>query len=572
MAFPYINQLYAGLNPNDATVNQWIAKTQAPPVAAPSMGPPVGTIVMPGQPVNVNAPTLMGVPAQFQAKPAPLPQPPAPMPVVQTQGQMVASGPPAPQGPVTQTQDATVGLSVAPLQYGVINTPGRAAGELNTMGPNQERLLTKAAGTEGNAQVNAAERVATAMVAQQAPLDERAQYMAALAEREARDQTGRNEQNRQRLEDYEREAKELREMKVDPDQAVSGTQQAVHGVGAFMGTLFDALAASKGGHGNASAIVSDSYKNRQAMGMQAQQQNITNRRGYLEALRNVMQAQRETQGDQVASNQRQAALMREATGAHLDQAGVGVAMQEALARGDVAQAQILAGLDRTKASKQVYIPASGGGQVVTWKDPATGVMMQGTRKEFQSYVTDMSKDVRGAGLGIARDTAKADADGKGKKEEDFAKRFVPVAGHPNGGYMTNSAEEGKDHREARLASAKFKQTIEEMKRIRGEISNAALVGHKVGIDSDRMKKLQALQGTAVGEFNKMNKLGALDKGTIDIINQTMGDPTGFKSPTANYDAIIERLDADLDAQARSATGYVRPQIQQAAPSFKPVGK
>ena len=119
-----------------------------------------------------------------------------------------------------------MGLSAAPIQYGVVNSPGRAAGGFNTMGPNQERLLTKAAGTEGNAQTAAAERVATAMVAQQAPLDERAQYLTALAQREAQDQTGRNEQNRQRIEDYEREAQAFRDMKVDPDSAVSDRQKA----------------------------------------------------------------------------------------------------------------------------------------------------------------------------------------------------------------------------------------------------------------------------------------------------------------------------------------------------------
>ena len=568
MAFPFLNQVYAGLNPNDATVNQWVANVNAAPKPVVDGTLPPGAIVMPGQPVNVNAPALAGVPAQFQAQPAPV-RVPAPPPQVPQPAPQMAANAPAPQAQGPQTQDLSVGLSAAPIQYGVINSPGRAAGELNTMGPNQERFAGQAASTIGNAETSAAERVATAMVAQQAPLDERAQYLTALAQREAQDQTGRNEQNRQRIEDYEREAQAFRDMKVDPDSAVSDRQKAALGIGGFVTALMDAFTS---GRTNTHGAIREAFQESKAQGIQAQQQNITNRRAYLDSVRNAMQAQREMQGDQVASTQRQAQLMKEATGAHLDQAGIGVAMSEALARGDLAQAQALSKLYQQQAAAQRYIPASGGSQMMWYRDPETGVMMQGSRKEIQSAILERSKDIRGAGLGIARDAAKADAEGKGKKEEDFIKRWVPSpTGGPGQLYPTEA--EAKKAREGFQAAAKALETMDKAKALTNEMGVAGRAWDKVVPGgSAKGEQLRSLQGQAILALKDSENMGTLDTQAERMGQKVTGDFTKLFNPTATMDAYRQSVWDQLKRQERYNAGSVRPDIGTAAPSFKPVGK
>jgi hypothetical protein len=194
------------------------------------------------------------------------------------------------------------------------------------------------------------------------------------------------------------------------------------------------------------------------------------------------------------------------------------------------------------------------------------------RKEFNAHIKDVSKDIRGAGLGIARDTAKADADSKGKRGEDMEKRFVPSPYHPHGGYYAATEGEAKDHREAMLASSQFKESLQKLSKLRDEVSALELAGAKANIRSAKIKELQSLQGQATVQFGKMNKLGSFDNGLRDLAQGVLGGSTDFSSPVPQYNSLIERIDSAMAAQARANTGYMRPQIQQAAPSFKPVGK
>lgn len=537
MAFPFLNQVYAGLNPNDATVNQWVANVNAAPkpVVDGTLAP--GAIVMPGQPVNVNAPALAGVPAQFQAQPAPV-RVPAPPPQVPQPAPQMAANAPAPQAQGPQTQDLSVGLSAAPIQYGVINTPGRAAGELNTMGPNQEMLLTKAAGTEGNAQTAAAERVATAMVAQQAPLDERAQYLTALAEREAQDQTGRNEQNRQRIEDYEREAQAFRDMKVDPDSAVSDRQKAALGVGGFVTALMDAFTS---GRTNTHSAIRDAFQESKAQGIQAQQQNIANRRTYLDSVRNAMQAQREMQGDQVASTQRQAQLMKEATGAHLDQAGIGVAMSEALARGDLAQAQALSKLYQQQAAAQRYIPASGGGRMYQVK-LANGAVLNMSEKEFNAYAKDNEKGTIETGQKIAVNAAEAKAKGAGKDDEA---RIVDLG---NGQfYKARTTEEAIKLDEQRRALEQRQGAIMGVKEARKQVGFLDRVANNMTFGAIEPKSIANLdaRSKALVEAEAKRSGGVVTESDREGAKLRVGDQTSF-SPFKSNQERLNAVQAEID--------------------------
>lgn len=537
MAFPFLNQVYAGLNPNDATVNQWVANVNAAPKPVVDGTLPPGAIVMPGQPVNVNAPALAGVPAQFQAQPAPV-RVPAPPPQVPQPAPQMAANAPATQAQGPQTQDLSVGLSAAPIQYGVVNSPGRAAGELNTMGPNQERLLTKAAGTEGNAQTAAAERVATAMVAQQAPLDERAQYLTALAQREAQDQTGRNEQNRQRIEDYEREAQAFRDMKVDPDSAVSDRQKAALGVGGFITALMDAFTS---GRTNTHGAIREAFQESKAQGIQAQQQNIANRRAYLDSVRNAMQAQREMQGDQVASTQRQAQLMKEATGAHLDQAGIGVAMSEALARGDLAQAQALSKLYQQQAAAQRYIPASGGGRMYQVK-LANGAVLNMSEKEFNAYAKDNEKGTIETGQKIAVNAAEAKAKGAGKDDEA---RIVDLG---NGQfYKARTTEEAIKLDEQRRALEQRQGAIMGVKEARKQVGFLDRVANNMTFGAIEPKSIANLdaRSKALVEAEAKRSGGVVTESDREGAKLRVGDQTSF-SPFKSNQERLNAVQAEID--------------------------
>lgn len=564
--FGYLNQVYMARNPNASYAPEEPMVSAAPPMIGPPAPPP-----MIGPPAPVAGP-------QFSAMPAPGPvasvMPPAPPPVMPPDTNYVAMSASQQQAPVPQgppqgqaSQDISVGVSAAPIQYQAVRTPGHGPGNLNTMTPEKLAFDQQSAKLEYGAAGRTADRVSGAMGEQQAPLDERAQYMTELAERESRDQGGRNEQNRQRLEDYDREAKELRDMKPDPGAYMKSGQ----GIMDMIATVFGGVGQGymrRAGDMNAENTGAKMAASNRARFDAQQGQAVANKRGYLEDVRRSMLAQRDMQNDQVASNQRAAGLRKEATGAKLDKAGIGVAIQEAVSRGDMGQAQALMKLAERQAAEQHYVAAQGGGEVVFWKDPETGVMMQGSRKEFQADVKDRSKGIRETGQKIAVNAAEADAKGKadGKAANDQEKRFVPT-GTGGQGYLAGSAEEAKEHREGRAAAATYTETLQKMQKLRGEIGAHELGLAKTGIKTDKVKELEALQGVATGQFNKMNKFGALDKGTVELIDRTMGNATDFANPTARYKMLIDGVNADLESKSRASAGFVRPSMPS---SFKPV--
>ena len=190
-----------GLNPNDATVNQWVVNVNAAPKPVVDGTLPPGAIVMPGQPVNVNARALAGVIAQPRRS-----RPRSVCPLLRRCRNPHRKWLPVACDASKARKRRTCLWALPPsIQYGVVNLQV-AAGEPNTTGPNQERLLTKAAGTEGNAQTAAAERVATAMFSSRRRLMSAHSTLTASLNVRYRTRPAGTSKNRQRIEDYEREA------------------------------------------------------------------------------------------------------------------------------------------------------------------------------------------------------------------------------------------------------------------------------------------------------------------------------------------------------------------------------
>lgn len=566
-----------GQTPEDDTVNKWIANANAPqPQPAPVVAQP---------PPVVSNPDVAQMIAKASVAPAVQPVqggtmfggvPGVPIvPVTYKQADRgaaavarhttpatttsapsgAASGPVLPASSGSQSKDASVGLSVAPLEYGVVNTPGSPGGEVDMVGPKAHRIEIGATNLRSDAALDLAHANAVAAANEAALYPERAKYYADLAEKEARDQGGRDEQNRQRLEDIDRETKELRDIKVDPDRYKANAGNAVAG---FMAAVLGgALAPGNGGRN----VGLEDFRAKERQDINLQQDEIQQKRGYIDQVRQAIRDQREMQGDQVASGQRRTQLANASFESQVRQAMLEGQVGKDIATGNANSADVKAARMDQNAARIRNVQPTGGGQKYVVKDPATGATMVMDAKEFNAHVKDVSKDIRTTGLGITRDGAKADSESKGKKEEDMSKRLVPRA--DGSSYYAATAEEAKAHREADLAAAQLKGAVQEMKALRNKLGAADVSGY----NTEDARTIKSLQAQASVSFGKMKGLGTYDSGMERLAEQIFGDPTGLRSPVTNYDALIGRIDADAAARARSAEGPLRPNMPA---SFKVV--
>lgn len=562
-----------GQTPEDDTVNGWIANANKPVAPSPAVTAPPPIVSNPdvaqmiakasAEPVGT-APqsTMFGVPGTpvtyRQADRGPSAPVSHALPATIKPSGVATVGAPQ-QDPGSQSKDASVGLSVAPLQYGVVNTPGSPGGEVDMVGPKAHRIELAATNMRSDAVQEMAHANAVAAANEAALYPERAKYYADLAEKESRDQGGRNEQNRQRLEDLDAETKALREMKVDPYRRMKNGETIVDTIATMFGGIGQAFLRRAGydvpnaGFEIARQHASDDIA--------SQRDDIANKKSYLDQVRQAIRDQREMQGDQVASAQRGAQLSNASFESQVRQAMLEGQVGKDIATGNANSADVLAARMDQNAARIRNVQPTGGGQKYVVKDPATGATMVMDAKEFNAHVKDVSKDIRTTGLGITRDGAKADSENKGKKEEDMSKRLVPRA--DGSSYYAATAEEAKAHREADLAAAQLKGAVQEMKAIRGNLGAADVSG----LNTEDARRIKSLQAQAAVSFGKMKGLGTYDSGMERLAEQIFGDPTGMRSPVANYDALIGRIDADAAARARSAEGPLRPNMPA---SFKVV--
>lgn len=568
---PFLNQVYAGLNAPAAVNNYFKPRDTAPAatVAAPQPplpawqqglmnDAPVTATALPVQQQPVVIPVAASVPGvnpflasalgpvTTVAATAPSSRPEPPPHIDETahphlQGQMASFHQPS-SSPVQASQDISVGVSTAPLRYEAFATSGRAAGELNTMGPEQKGFLTKAAGVEGNAATAAGANVASAMTAQQAPLADRAQYLTALAQREARDQGGRTEQNRQMLEDYEREAKELRDMKPDPFAYQKSGQGVLDGIAAVFGGIGQGFLRRSGDVNaqNTGALMAQGNRAR----FDAQQnQAIGQKQAYLQSIMQARAALRDTQNDQIASNQRAAGLRKEATGAQFDQAGIGVAMAEALSRGDIAQAQALSKLYQQQAAAMRYVPASGGGRVYQVK-LANGAVLNMSEKEFNAYAKDNEKGTIETGQKIAVDSAKAHAEAKGNGKDDEA-RIVDLG---NGQfYKARTTEEAIKLDEQRRALEQRQGAIMGVKEARGQVGFLDRVANNMTFGLIEPKSVANLdaRSKALVEAEAKRSGGVVTESDREGAKLRVGDQTSF-SPFKSNQERLNSVQAEID--------------------------
>ena len=407
---PWLNQLYAGLNaPNDATVNQWIANTQAPaPVVSQPAAPPAGTIIMPGRPVDPNAPVLAGVPTQFQAQPAPLPQPapaapPAGAPI---QGQPVgmgASGPTPPQGvDASVSYNPTTGRDLATFR-----APG---GEQSRLSPAQKKLMSEAAYARGGEAVGAADEMRMAMASpQSAYLNRVNQLMDMQDEARMREKSHQGARDL-RLNQLDEETDKLAAMKVDPERYKSDLGNAASG---FMAAILGG-ALAKGGPNRGL----EDFRAKEDRDIRAQLNDQQQQAGKVANLRETLQQSEAGNQAGNAAMQNVQALAQHAGELESRAAAIDVDMAKAKADGDMAKVQELAALREKYASALVRV---GGGNTHMVQLP-TGAIVPMSDAQYLNYRLKENEEIQKTGGELAKETVKAREAKDGK--DDIRDRIV----------------------------------------------------------------------------------------------------------------------------------------------------
>lgn len=153
----------------------------------------------------------------------------------------------------------------------------------------------------------------------------------------------------------------------------------------------------------------------------------------------------------------------------------------------------------------------------------------------------------------------------GKERKEAADKFVPTG--PGGqGYEAASAEEAKDLRAAYAGTTNALNLIDRIKRTREDtwVTTKAL-----GLPTKNMSSLETDFGLLMGEVNKAEKFGALDKGATDVIKGIIGSPTSWgPGGEAKLEAARAFLESQTAARAmsqgRTVTGQSTKEV--AAPA------
>lgn len=129
----------------------------------------------------------------------------------------------------------------------------------------------------------------------------------------------------------------------------------------------------------------------------------------------------------------------------------------------------------------------------------------------------------------------------GKRAAELQSRYVPSLG-----MVAGSSKQADDLNEGLAAVDRTKQVLGEMKRLR-------LEGATGGFGADAAR-YDALRTDAIASSNRAAKLGALDRGTLDLLEKSIPESALFSSDAkaaAKLDAASQALDVGRAAQIRN---------------------
>lgn len=152
-----------------------------------------------------------------------------------------------------------------------------------------------------------------------------------------------------------------------------------------------------------------------------------------------------------------------------------------------------------------------------------------------------------------RKDRETDAKGKGELSE----RFVPTG--PNGqGYLAPTKEEAKEDREKRESIADLQGTVRAIQDERKNLTFADRLLKPLGYQTDRIRSLDAMGAQATVKVNKAGGTGALDAGSLPLIQAQVGNASGtglLTDPTARLRALDESLSRSLSNSESGHRGY-----------------
>ena len=137
---------------------------------------------------------------------------------------------------------------------------------------------------------------------------------------------------------------------------------------------------------------------------------------------------------------------------------------------------------------------------------------------------------------VRKERAKAEAKGS----DDREKRWVPTSSTGKG-YYAPTEKEGAEHREIQASTQEVLDLVDRIRSTSGKLGYTGRVAASAGVRTSDTKKVEADSVALIGALNRMNKFGALDKGTQSLLERMTGDPLSIVGNEAQLDVI--RLNA-----------------------------
>lgn len=439
--------------------------------------------------------------------------------------------------------ESSVSLSAQPFNYIGVQTAGRGAREIDTMGPKAKGLVNAAYDARG-------EGADQAMAEKLRDGAEREAYFGAKAN-ELADQA----EAMQRVQ-AERAAELDRlhgEMKADADQVAQQRIDFGKGIG---DTNLNLLAIALGGfmmRRNGGRNVGLEMVN-QKIDQSVAAQKFAHDAGLkgFDAKQSAYKMALEKYGNEDAARQMARVYMLDKYAADADRIASASNDADVKARNAEFQATVQSERDMTFAKALQFVQASGGGRIFI--DPRTGLRY--TENELKHKVDAQEMKTLETGLDMTKEGYKAKAEA-GKKAGDT---FVSTG--PDGqGYNARDVAQAKEADERHQMAAKTLDLLNQAEELRRGATKTDLASVKAGFPTERMKKLAALNQQAILTNSKAMGAGTLDKGNQEVQMGILGDWTGVKDPTPNIQILKDRLQRETNI-ADAGNNKTIPKVPQ----------
>lgn len=358
----------------------------------------------------------------------------------------------------------------------------------------------------------------------------------------------RDQEMKARADDFDKQAKALSAEKLDPGRFWA-TKSAPQKIATFVSiALGGFLAGARGGENMAMKQVNEEIER----DIKAQETSFHIKRAGLDASQTAygQAVQRYNSTDAARSFARAAALDSVAAEIQRQQAqNKGVESQN---RADAALAELAQQRAQQIQQGIAFVQPSATGptyNVANRLGPQTAAQVNAQIAAEEERGFKLSEIDRKAQGEAGKDSAKGAADRE--------KRWVPTSSTGKG-YYAPTEKEGSEHREVQASTQEVLDLVDRINTnsaslgYTGRVSDA--LASKVGLKSTSARKVQTDSVALIGALNRMNKFGALDKGTQDILDKMIGDPTSVMGNSTELSTIRANAIEKRRQIEKSSTG------------------